>query len=169
MLNFRILLPVLSCTVVLVGCAATVGTPIYTLPVDSQVKVLQELSARDGKRVIIQNRRVLERKNLEVLSPYCQFLLGAGLQEPVVIRPGAFTVTKSYRRRDWTWAEGLQLAGRAGSDRTMSTVSELSSVSQPEITSLVCARWGMMNEDGWVTFAEMRATLNGLVEIIPAE
>lgn len=170
MSSFRKYLAVLSCASVLAGCAATKDTALYTLPAGSQIKVNQELSTSGGNRLIIQGGKVLERRDVNVVTPYCQFSLrrsGEETREPLVIKPGVFSATKSYRQQDWSWAEGLQFAG--DTDRSMSTIVELSSDDQPEVTSLVCSRWGSFYVGGWVTIAEMRTTLNPLVELLLTE
>lgn len=170
MLNIRTFVTILSCTLVLAGCAITGSTALYTLPVGSQITVKQKLRAHDGKRLIIQDGLVLQRKDVNIVRPYCQFSLRRSSEEtrePILIEPGVFTVTDSYRRQDWSWAEGLQFAG--DTDRDMSSIMELSSVNHPEVTRLVCTRWGSVYVGGWVTIADMRATLGDLVEFVIAE
>lgn len=167
MLHLRTYLATVLCMSLLAGCAST---GLYTLPIDSQIKVKQELRANGGRRLFIQDGQVLQRENVKVVTPYCWFSVRHSNEEtlkPIVIRPGIFTITKSYRQQDWSWAEELQFAG--DTDRSMTTTMELSSDTQYEVTSLACSRWGSIYVGGWVTTAEMRTTLNGLVEFVVAE
>ena len=170
MLHPRTYLATVLCMSLLAGCVSTGGSSLYTFPVDSQIKVKQELRAKGGRRLFIQDGQVLQREKVNVVTPYCWFSVHHSNEEtrkPIVIRAGVFTITKSYRRQDWSWAEELQFAG--DTDRSMSTTMELSSDDQHEVTSLVCSRWGSVYVGGWVTTAEMRTTLNGLVEFVVAE
>lgn len=157
-------------SVLAAACAAT-GTPaIYTPAAGSEIKVVHELRAAGGERVFVQDGKALPRRDIVAVNPYCQFSLlrtREELGDPIVIRPGSFTITRSYKQQDWSWAEGLQFAG--DTSRSMSTVMELSSDDQREVTHLVCSRWGSINVGGWLTVAEMRSTLNGLVQIELAE
>ena len=163
---------VLLLSTLLAGCAATGGKPIYTLPAGSKVKLNQEITATGGRRIFIQGGQTMERRDVTVTNPYCLFSLDRANQDTsdaISIKPDTFTVNKAYRQRDYVLADGVQYAGRAGSDRTLSTVMEISSNNQPEVTQMICSRWGMISDDGWVTIAEMQTTLRELVEIVVAE
>ena len=165
-------IPTLLFTSALAGCASMGGKPIYTLPEGSSIKLNQEITARSGKRVFMQDGQALSRSDVTITNPYCLFSLdyvNQDTRDVVSIKPDTFTVTKAYRQRDYVLADGVQYAGRAGSDRTLSTVMEISSENQPEVTQLICSRWGMISDDGWVTITEMQTTLSGLVEIVSAE
>lgn len=120
------------------------------------------------KKLYIQDGRVRERAGVVVVEPYCHFTIdriaadGGG---NINLKPDTFEVTKAYRVRDLASSESIQYAGRAGSDRTLSTVMELAGGSQLEVIRLTCSRWGMISDDGWPTLNEMRDTLAPLVEI----
>lgn len=172
MFNLRSYITVVICAFVLTGCAATGGGVIFTPPAGSLVKLSQEVTARSGNRIFIQGGQVLERRDVTVADPHCQFSLDRSSTETrdaITIKPDTFTITEAYRQRDYALAEGIQYAGRAGSDRMLSTVMKLSSDSQPKVNQLVCSRWGMISNDGWLTISEMQTTLSGLVEIILAQ
>lgn len=160
----------ISACLVLTGCAGTQSNPTWLLPPGSEVVLQQDIDAESRSRVYIQNGRVLERAGVSVTSPYCFFTLDRVAPQPgdsFTIRAGTFEIVKSHRQRQMVAAEGIQYAGRAGSDRTMSTVMALDA-DQPEVKTLTCARWGMMMDDGWPRIDEMKSTLSPLVDIVVA-
>ena len=158
---------IFAAIILLTGCAPTGGSPTFLPPAGTEVQVNQELNARSGARLHVQNGEVLERRDVDVLYPYCVFRVTRS-STPLVIQRGTFTVTTSYRRLDYAWAEGLLLASdtlllTSGSNRSMDTIMELSSDTQPEVSVLVCQRWGDRRLDGFLTIPEMQGTLGGLV------
>lgn len=152
---------------IVAGCAGTGSAPTFMPPVGSTVDVTQDLQARSGARLYIQDGRAMPRGDVKVQRPYCQFFLIRSQSEmgtSFVIRTEVFTVTRTYRQRDMAWAMGLQFAG-LGSNATLTTIMELSSDTQPEVRELRCMRWGTINMDGYLTIAEMQTTLGGLVKL----
>ena len=110
----------------------------------------------------------MERASVVVVEPYCLFTIDRVAADEggnINLKPDTFTVAKAYRIRDLASSENIQYAGRAGSDRTLSTIMELSGGSQSEVTRLTCSRWGMISDDGWPTLNEMQDTLAPLVEV----
>jgi hypothetical protein len=162
------LLAMLFFSFLLAGCASTATSPHSFPPPGSLVKLQQEVSVSGKKKLYIQDGRVRERAGVVVVEPYCHFTIdrvAADGDGNINLKPDTFEVTKAYRIRDLASSENIQYAGRAGSDRTLSTVIELTGGSQPEVTRLTCSRWGMISDDGWPTLNEMRDTLAPLVEI----
>jgi hypothetical protein len=151
-----------------VGCAGTAKNPHSVPPPGSLVKLQQEANVSGDKKLYIQGGRILERAGVAVVDPYCHFTIDHVATDEagtIHLKPDTFNITKAYRIRDLASSEYIQYAGRAGSDRTLSTIMELSGGSQPEVIRLTCSRWGMISEDGWLTIKEMRGTLAPLVEI----
>ena len=149
------------------GCASTGENVTFMPQVGSKVIVNQELNARSGTRLFIQNGQVLERRDIGVINPYCQLVLFRSREEmkqPIAIQPDTFTIPRSYRQRDYAWADGQQLA-EFRSNASMTTIMELSSDLQPEVSQLLCMRWGSVRLDSWVTINEMQATLTPIVKI----
>ena len=159
---------VLSGMVLTSGCASTSGSPTFMPRAGSQVEVTQELrNPVSGARLFIQHGKVQRRSKITVQDPYCQFFSNrsrAEMSDPLVIRPQIFTITRSFRRRDFSWAYGVQVA-EAMSNADMSSVMELDSDIQPDIIRLVCQRWGSVRLDGYLTINEMKTTLSGLVNL----
>ncbi len=157
---------VLIALVVTSGCATT-GSPKLLPPPGTQLEVTQELSIGGGARLFMQRGEVRSRRDISVMDPHCQFISNrprSEFSEPLVIRPGIFTVENSYRRRDYTWAAELEFA-RIGSNRNLSTIMELSSDTQQDIDRLTCLRWGTGVDSGFLTIEEMRSAMGGLVNI----
>jgi hypothetical protein len=164
------LLAMLFFSFLLAGCASTATSPHSFPPPDSLIKLQQEVSVSGKKKLYIQDGRVRERAGVVVVEPYCHFTIDRVAADGdgdgnINLKPDTFEVTKAYRVRDLASSENIQYAGRAGSDRTLSTVIELIGGSQPEVTRLTCSRWGMISDDGWPTLNQMRDTLAPLVEI----
>jgi hypothetical protein len=134
----------------------------------SQVEVTQEMSAPvSGARLYIQHGQILPRGKITVQDPYCQFFSDRSREEmrdPLVVRPQIFTITRSFQRRDFSWAYGIQFAD-VMSNADLSTVMELDSDIQPDIVRLVCMRWGSTRLDGFLTINEMKTTLGSLVSL----
>ena len=155
--------------VVLSGCASVGGAPAFMLPTGSKVQVNQDLSAVSGARVTIQYGRVIPRSEVSVIDPHCQFYLHRSREEmndPVVVRPGTFTVKRVYQRQAY---DGLQLAATqfvGDPTRYPTTVMELSSAQQPEVRDLRCAIWGTPYVEGFLTIDQMRAALGDSIELI---
>lgn len=165
---FKPLFVTVAAGLLLAGCATSATKPHAFPPPGSMVKLQQEVSASGMKKLYIQDGRVRERAGVVVVEPYCHFAIdrvAANGDGTIKLKPDTFEVTKAYRVRDLASSENIQYAGRAGSDRTLSTVMELTGGSQPEVTRLTCSRWGMISDDGWPTLNEMRDTLAPLVEI----
>ncbi|MFC1680833.1 hypothetical protein ACFL1S_03440, partial [Pseudomonadota bacterium] len=123
-------------------------------------------------RLFIQYGEIKHRRDISVMEPYCQFVSTrprSEFNEPLVIQPGDFTVKRSYRRLDYAWAAGVEVA-QLDSNRDLSTIMELSSDTQTGIDRLTCLRWGSRWLDSFVDIEEMRAALGGLVKInLPGE
>ena len=154
------------------GCVSIGGAPTFMLPAGSKVQVTQDLSAVGGTRVSIQYGRVMPRKEITLVDPHCQFYLYRSREEmrdPVVIKPGTFTVTRTFQRRDYTWANGAQFAfftGDGDPTRHPTTIMELSSGQQPKVRDLRCAIWGTTYVEGYLTIEQMQTTLGDLVKLI---
>ena len=154
------------------SCASTAGSPTLIPPPGSRIEVTQELRAGGGARLLMQYGEIKARRDVAIMEPYCLFVSTRPRSEfgqPLVIGPGTFTVERSYRRLDFTWAAGMEIA-ELDSSRDMSTIMELSSDTQPGIDRMTCTRWGSRWQDGFLTIAEMRGALGGLVSIrLPGE
>lgn len=141
--------------ILLVGCASMeVGT--YFPPVGTKVVLNQELTSRNNTRVFIQNGDVLDRGDVNVSSPHCQFILlrPRGETGGLEIQPDTFEVTRTFRE-----------VQRGAVNATMITFMVLSSESQPQVNQLACQRWGSPRLDGFVTVEQMKATLDPVVEL----
>lgn len=158
---------VLVSLVLISGCATTPQSPQLIPPPGTRIDVTQELSSGGGARLYMQYGQIKPRRDITVVEPYCQFVSTrprSEFNEPLVVQPEVFTVKRSYRRLDYAWAEAVEVA-EIDSNRDMSTIMELSSDIQPGIDRLTCLRWGSRWLDSYLTIAEMRDALGGLVQI----
>ena len=89
------------------------------------------------------------------------------MRNPIVIKPGTFTVKRTVQRLDYTWAEDLQFAQSVDETRNLTTVIELSSEQHPEVVDLRCTVWAILRLDGYLTIQQMQATLGDLVTLLP--
>ena len=171
----RVQMSLVTLVVVLIfgGCASIGGPPSFRLPAGSKVQVTQELSAISGARVSIQYGRVMPRKQITRVDPHCQFFVYRSQEEmrdPLVIQPDTFTVTRTFQRQHYAWAEGVQFAnaftsGDADPTRYPTTIMELTSDQQPEVIDLRCAIWGTTFAEGYLTLNQMQAALGDLVKL----
>jgi hypothetical protein len=141
--------------VLLGGCASTEVRNFFPA-VGSEVILKQELTSRNSTRVFIQNGQMLDRGDVNVGNPNCQFVLlrPRGETGGLSIQPDTFTVTRTFRESQ-----------RGTVNATMTTFMELSSELQPEVSQLACQRWGSPRLDSFLTIDEMKATLNPIVEL----
>lgn len=167
----RIVLVLIALTAA-AGCAITTESPTLIPPPGTRIEVTRELSTGGGARLFIQYGEIKHRRDISVMEPYCQFVSTrprSEFNEPLVIQADVFTVDRSYRRLDYAWAAGVEVA-QFDSNRDMSTIMELSPDIQPEIDRLTCLRWGSRWLDSFLTIEEMRGALGGLVKIhLPGE
>lgn len=152
------------------GVAVNTQQPGFLVPAGTRVQVSEDLELRNGARISIQEGRILEFSQVQIMRPYCQFKVIRPPQEmrdPLVIKQGDFYVTQSYRRFNYAALDRLDVAISFLDDenRTLSTVMELSSDDQPNVDVLVCARWGTMRLDGYLTLEEIRAALGKVVRL----
>lgn len=154
----------------LLGCNTIpdYSSPYTTPRVGSTIQLNQELSARNGVRIYLQDGYVLTWQELEKQEPYCQFYVArssADLRSRLTIEPDTFVVNRVFRRKDvsglqsapldltgenWVATANAQLAAfgegdfennRGSSQRTMSTYLELSSATQPNVKRMICSQW----------------------------
>jgi len=183
MFNQRVITTILILgTVVLIqGCASTTAyntATSVTLPrVGTMIKLNQELAARGGVRVFLQNGFQKRFSEVAKLEPYCQFYVNRSsdeLNQRLTIEPDTFIVQRVYRRKESVSTEAVQVASEGEADmdhgssqRTMSTFMELISDNQPEITRLICSRWADPNSIHHVSIDEIVQSLGDVAEFIP--
>lgn len=166
----------------LLSACVSVGDPSspYTTPkVGSVIQLNQEISARNGVRIYLQDGQVLSFDQVEKQQPYCQFYVdraSSEMREPLTVAPDTFTVERVYRQKDFVALQGLQLAMGEGememdhgsSQRTMSTYMELNSNSQPNVASLICSQWADPALRYHVSIEEIIRSLGDIAQYVPA-
>ncbi len=183
MLDLRAILTVLivGTIVLLHGCASTTpyntATSVTMPRVGTMIKLNQELAARGGVRIFLQNGYQKRFSEVAKLEPYCQFYVNRSsdeLNQSLTIEPDTFIVQRVYRRKESVSTEALQVASEGESDmdhgssqRTMSTFMELISDNQPEVTRLICSRWADPNSIYHVSIDEIVQSLGDVAEFIP--
>ena len=181
MLNIKTF--IIGITVLGIGGCAAINNPDYSSPyttprVGTIVQLNQELSARNGVRIYLQDGYQLTWIELEKQEPYCQFYVlrtPDELRKPLTIEPDTFTVESVFRRKDSVTVEGIQVAmdggesevDRGSSQRTMSTYMELSSENQPNVTRLICSRWQDPQLRFHVSVEQIIQSLGDLAQFIP--
>jgi len=159
---------------------ATGNPPWYVTPqVGSYIELHQELTAREGKRIYIQNGDVRPKRDINELEPYCQFYVdrrGVEMREPLVIAEDRFIIESVFRKRDSTGLvrahyasfDGGMDVGDSASQQTMSTYMEIFSDRQPQVTRLICSRWADPYLDNHVRLNEIHENLGDLATLVPA-
>lgn len=178
MTKVKLMTVVISAFVAACATTSDYSSP-YTKPrVGSVIQLNQEISARNGVRIYLQDGYVLEWEELEKQQPYCQFYVrrpSDQMRQPFAVEPDTFTVSKVYRRKDIGALDGLQLASDGGdvetdqgsSQRTMSTYMALSSLIQPDVTTLICSQWKDPQLRFHVSVDEIITVLGDLAQFIP--
>ena len=116
----------------------------------------RSLTSRNNTRVFIQNGEMLDRRDVNVSAPHCQFILHRprGASGGLSIQPDTFTVDRTFRESQ-----------RGTVNATMITFMNISSEAQPEVSQLACQRWGSPRLDSFLTIKEMQKTLAPIVDL----
>lgn len=161
----------------LVSCRADVTTdPAYIIPTaGSQVKINKQLKVPGGQtRIFFQRGQVVTKVKLDRYYPSCNFEVWKLRQEPTVIHPGSFVVSKTRRAINQVVSlDPIQIAGlrwsRYDDDHPMimHTVHMwLQSAKQPNVYRLTCRSWLAAPVDAkQPTMADMHEALGGYASI----
>lgn len=135
------------------GCAGAdrsdPGSPYWRPPVGSVVQLHRELTVRPGAaRVFLQQGKVVGLAGLDQSTPSCNFELEAVSEQPQVIAPGSFLVTRVWGQRGEIVQDGPgRLAGamlaestdNGGTTMILHQVHlRLQSQQQPGVRNLTC-------------------------------
>jgi hypothetical protein len=144
-------------------------SPYYVVPAGSRVALNREITiAADQLAVYIQGGRILPRPQLNSYHPYCKFELRDLSPEPRPVAPDDFTVTRVHLNVFYSRAAYLRLAD-IDDDGTgiwvYTTIMELQSARQPEVSRLLCEQWNVPPDSYHVSITEMRRTLDELFSL----
>ena len=139
------------------------------------IELKQGLAGRSGTRIYLQYGYQMRFAEVSKLDPYCQFYVyrsSEELRKPLTIAADTFVVHRVYRQRESVSTGTIHLAAtgrtnRGPSERTMSTIMELLSEKQPEVTRLVCSRWADPYPMNHVSIDEIVQSLGEIAEFIP--
>ncbi len=161
----------------LAGCQTGATTdPAYVIPsAGSRVQIKRQLTVPGGQtRVFLQRGQVVSKVKLDRYYPSCNFEVWRLTQEPTVIHPGSFVVSKTGRNIDMVVSlEPLQIAalGWRNYDRDRSMIMHvvhmlLQSAQQQNVYRLTCRGWlADPAEAQQPTMADMREALGGYADI----
>ncbi len=162
----------------LVGCRTGVTTdPAYIIPTaGSLVRVKSQLVVPPGQtRVFLQRGQVVTKGSLDRYYPSCNFEVWALRQQPTIIHPGTFAVTKTRRDINRVVSlEPVRVAGLGWADyddgghaMIMHVVHMwLQSAKQPNVYKLTCRSWLDVPSDAkQPTVADMREALGNRASI----
>ncbi len=161
----------------LAGCRAGVTTdPSYIIPTaGSSVKIKKQLLVPAGEtRVFLQRGRVVAKAKFDRYYPSCNFEVWKLTQEPTIIQPGSFVVSKAGRDINHVVSlEHLKIAAlrwhHHDSDHAMimhAVHMWLQSAEQPNVYRLTCRGWlAVPAEAEKPALADMREALGNLASI----
>lgn len=138
----------------------------------------QDVTVPAGKsRVYIQYGKVVPHSQLNQPYPYCSFRLVRSKQElgtPQTILADEFVIEKVYRRVDMMSANTplrvAQVPILLTNDRSAQTLAismEIASPRQPEVTSFICAAWGIPDVFNYPSLGEITNTLGDVITMYP--
>ena len=121
-------------------------------------------------RVIIQNGRILSRRDVDQYYPFCEFEILTLSESDQVIHPDQFKIHKLDKRMD-TSSQPVMYASLADSqfDRPLiayNTVMYLSSDKQPDVYRMSCMYWTDDSMATHLTQNQINATLGDIFQFV---
>ncbi len=147
--------------------------------VGTRMTLNQDIVVPAGKsRVHIQYGKVVPHSQLNQPYPYCSFRLVRSKQElgtPQTILADEFIIEKVYRRVDMMSANTpfqvaqalILLTTNRDSAQTLAITMEIASPRQPEVTSFICAAWGIPDVFNYPSLGEIDNTLGEVITMYP--
>lgn len=145
-------------------------SPYYRIPLGSSLVLHQALPIPPRQaRVIIQDGRLISRKQLDQYYPYCEFEIRTLSDSVQTIRPGRFRIHRLNKHME-TSAKPVRYASLSlfSFDKPLiayNTKMYLSSDNQPDVYRMSCMYWTDDSMDTHLTLQQIRHTLGDLFSI----
>ena len=144
----------------------------FEIPVDSKFVLRKDVTfPAYRKDMFFQNGKVSDYAGVNKWVAYCALSLHAQRHVSFTVKPDTFAAKKVSREYLFQLASvPLQVAAQLDRDgfqewRVLATVVELSSESQPEVTKMTCAQWGLPQDLSNVTLNGIRKSFGDFVQL----
>ena len=144
----------------------------FEIPVDSKFVLRKDVTfPAYRKDMFFQNGKVSDYAGANKWVAYCALSLHAQRHVSFTVKPDTFAAKKVSREYLFQLASvPLQVAAQLDRDgfqewRVLATVVELSSESQPEVTKMTCAQWGLPQDLSNVTLNGIRKSFGDFVQL----
>lgn len=151
------------------------GSVYFEIPVDSKFVLRKDVTFPPYRKdMFFQNGRVSDYAGVNKWTAYCALSLHAQRQVPFTVKADTFVAKKVSRQYLFQLAgASVQVAQVEHNGfqewRVLATVVELSSETQPEVTRMTCARWGVPQDLSNVTLNSMRKSFGDFVQLEVAD
>lgn len=155
-----------------VACTQSVvpkfDSPYYRIPLGSTLILQQPLTIPAHQaRTIIQNGRVVSRRDRDQYYPYCEFEILTLSESDQVVRPDQFRIHKLAKhmessRQQVMYASLLMMASDDNRLIAYNTVMYLSSDKQPDVYRMSCMYWTDDPMDEHLSLNAIKTTLGDL-------
>ena len=148
-----------------------ITSPYYRIPLGSQLVLHQDITIPANRaRVLIQNGRIQERRDIDQYYPFCEFEILTLKDTDQVIKADTFNIHKLDKRME-TSSQPILYASLV-SDRLESrliaynTQYYLRSDRQPDVYRLMCLYWTDNSLDNHLTHEQIQQTLGKLFSFV---
>ena len=163
-------------SLMLTACTQTVvpkfDSPYYKIPLGSILVLHQSLTIPPNQaRVIIQNGRLISRRDRDQYYPYCEFEIRTLSESEQVILPDRFRIHKLWKHMDTSRQQvmyasvGLMLADNNDPLVAYNTIMFLSSDKQPDVYRMSCMYWTDDPLDQHLSVNQINKTLGDILSI----
>ncbi len=161
---------------IIAACAQTpvrdASSVFYSIPAGSVLRLNQPLQiAPQSVSVFMQHGNLIAEPLIDRYQPYCKFELYSMSEAPRQVAPDLFVIEKVVDETELTTQltppaagllAGLMLVSDTPSIYTYATHLYLHSDIQPEVYRLSCMHWEDVQDDNYLTVAQMREAMGDL-------
>ncbi len=162
------------------ACAQTpvrdASSVFYSIPAGSQLRLNQPLQiAPESVSVFMQHGRLIAEPLIDRYQPYCKFELYSMSETARRVAPDSFVVEKVVDETELTTQSppdpaagllaGLMLVSDTPSIYTYATHLYLHSEIQPDVYRLSCMHWEDVQDDNYLTVAQMREAMGDILTL----
>ena len=159
------------------ACAQTqardVSSVFYSIPVGSVLRLNQPLQiAPESVSVFMQRGQLIAESLVDRYQPYCKFELYSMSDAPRTVLPDTFVIKKVVDETELTTqlptklasyrVAGLMLVSDTPSIYTYTTHLYLHSETRPDVYRMSCMHWEDIQDDNYLTVAQMREAMGTL-------
>lgn len=147
------------------------NSEFYQLPVGSLIELKQALTIPTGRaRAFIQYGEIIDKTEADLYYPHCEFEINTLKNQPQIIHPDTFVVSKVNHNIQWSHAQVMfaSLSMKDIGDTTLVAYTNeyyLESEKQPDVLRLSCLHWEEHSNAYHLSINKVREALGSLFEI----